>query len=116
MWRCHEQDSQQCPKRFLPSHVHTRGGKTDISLHTVVEQQAVMKEYETLDPMAKGLLGPAAIMSRAQGFPQLIEEFRLWANRSIGWKDAVRFPRRGCDSMDGIRVLWRFRRGHSPAP
>ena len=63
--RRHEQDSQQWPKRFLPSRAHTRGGKAAVSLHAVVGQQAVMKEDETLDPMATGLLGPAAVMSRA---------------------------------------------------
>ena len=114
--RRHEQDSQQWPKRFLPSRAHTRGGKAAVSLHAVVGQQAIMKEDETPDPMAIGLLGPAAVMSQAQDFPQWIEEFRLWANRGIGRKDAVRFLWRGYGPMDGISVLWHSRHGHSPAP
>ena len=55
--------------------------------------------------MAVGLLGLVAVISRAQGFPQLIEESRPSANRGIGRKDAVRFAGRGCDPMDGIHFF-----------
>ncbi len=39
-----------------------------------------------------GLLGPAAVMARAQGFPKLIEEFRFGRCRGIGGRDVTRLP------------------------
>ena len=39
-----------------------------------------------------GLLGPAAVMALAQGFPQLIEEFRFGGSRGIGRVTQPAFP------------------------
>jgi len=36
-----------------------------------------VEEDVALDPMNIGLLGPTTVMARAEGFPQLIEEFWL---------------------------------------
>ena len=47
------------------------------------------------------LLGPAAVMARAQGFPQLIEEFRFGGSWGIGRGDATRLPGRGIVPMGG---------------
>jgi len=47
------------------------------------------------------LLGPAAVMARAQGFPQLIEEFRFGASRRIGRGEATRLPGGGIVPMGG---------------
>ena len=66
--------------------------------------------------MAIGLLGPAAIMSRAQGFPELIEEFRFRGSRGIGRGDATRIPGRNVILMCGNYFEWRSRPGHSFAP
>jgi len=48
-----------------------------------------------------GLLGPAAVMARAQGFPELIEEFRSGGSRGIGRGDATRLPGGGMVPMGG---------------
>ena len=42
--------------------------------------------------MAIGLLGPTAVMARAQGFPELIEELRFGRRRCIGGRDVTRLP------------------------
>ena len=48
-----------------------------------------------------GLLGPAAVMARAQGFPELIEEFRFGGSWGIGRGDATRLPGGGIVPMGG---------------
>jgi len=48
-----------------------------------------------------GLLGPAAVMARAQSFPELIEEFRFGGSRGIGRGGATRLPGGGMVLMGG---------------
>ena len=62
-----------------------------------------------------GLLSPAAVMARAQGFRELIEEFRFGRRRGIGGKDATRLPGR-IGPISGYDFQRHFCSGHSSAP
>jgi hypothetical protein len=75
----------------------------------------MMKKNEAFDPLAIGLLGPTAVMARAQGFPQLIEEFRFRRRRCIGGRDATRLPGRS-GSMSGYDFQRRSCPRHSSTP
>ena len=63
----------------------------------------------------KGLLGPAAVMARAQCFAESIEEFRFVWRRRICRKEITRVPCRG-GPMSGYDFQRRFCSGHSSAP
>jgi hypothetical protein len=62
-----------------------------------------------------GPLGPAAVMARAQGFLELIEEFRFMWRRMICRKDITHVPSRG-DPMRWYDFQRHFCSGHSSAP
>jgi hypothetical protein len=61
-----------------------------------------------------GLLGPTAVMARAQRFPELIEQLRFGRRQYIGMKDATRIPGRS-GLMSGYDFQRRSCSGHSSA-
>jgi hypothetical protein len=65
--------------------------------------------------MAIGLLGPATVMARAQGFPELIEKFRFRAIRGSRMLPIHPF-RDGRKAIDRNYFEWRFRPGHFLSP
>jgi hypothetical protein len=76
----------------------------------------MMKKNEAFDPLAIGLFGSTAVMARAQGFPQLIEELRFRAVGSTGRKGADRPPWRGTGPIGGYYFEGHSCSGHSSAP
>jgi len=75
------------------------------------QSAAPMARREASEPSVRN--NPPA---RAQGFPQLIEDFRFGAIRNTGRQGADRPPRRGAGPIGGYYVEWRFCPRHSSAP
>jgi hypothetical protein len=78
----------------------------------------MMKKDETFDPVAIGLFSPSAIVARAQGFPELIEELRFGTSQRIRTSDkrSLGLPVRWYGLIDGSYFERRSRFGHSFAP
>ncbi len=74
-----ERRKGQVLRRGADLFLHSKMGQKgiDFRLGDLHRMAHMVEKDETFDPMAVGLLGPTAVMARAQGFPQLIEEFRF---------------------------------------